>query len=223
MLEIECDGKPESINGSELNLLYDMTDPEDKTFKCALADRCPIPYATEEGIGKRIREFYDSAGYVPVAMYVDGERLERLVPDNLTALHTSAIRFRGKITAVAWYVEHPRSPSGIHVEVAKHLISGPGFRLVKNNVPIGPRNIFGDSTLSKPLKEFIGEVHIISPDVEPDASGQDLRIGPARDFFIEALREFYDSLSRRADAKSRQLKSEKNVWQHAGAARGLGR
>ena len=210
-LEIECDGSTEIVNGYELNCFYDLTDPEDETLRHFLVEGCAIPYSTGGGAGKKIRKVYDRAGYVATAVYVDGRSLERRLPPELTAFHTQDVKVGGKVAAIAWYVEDPKRTGAVGVDAAEHLLSASGIQLVKNNVPVGPKDIFGNSARTNLLKWFVGEIHIVSRDVQPDASGQDLRIGTARDTFIEALRKFYNCLEEQADAKCRRLNTKRDL------------
>jgi hypothetical protein len=209
IVEIECDGKTEIVNGHTLNRVYDLTDPKGETLEQILVERCPIPYAREGRFGKRINEVYDRARYIPAAIFVDGKNLERQLPPRLSAFHTQNIKVAGKVAAIAWYVEDPKRAGGFDVDAAKDLVASPGIQLVKYNVPIGPKNIFCDKTRENCLKWFVGEVHIVSHDLQPDASGQELRIGPARDAFIRGILEFYSSLNDRASRKSLRLSLKK--------------
>jgi len=206
IVEIECDGKTEIVNGHTLNRVYDLTDPEDETLEQILVERCPIPYARQGGVCKRVHAVYDRARYLPAAIYVDGERLERRFPPGLTAFHAQDLKLGGRVIAIAWYVEGPKRACAVNVESAKSLIDGPGIQLVKYNVPIGPKSIFAETGRESFLKWFVGEVHIFSNDLQPDDSGRDLRVGPPRDAFIKELHEFYNFLVDRAHAKLQRLK-----------------
>ena len=207
-LEIECDGKAEIVNGHELNRLYELTDPEDETLERMLAESGPLCYAREGGVCRKVHKIYERAQYIPTAIYVDGKNLERRLPSGLTAFRTQDIKVAGRLAAVAWYVEDPKRQGEIKVEAAKHLVGAPGIRLVKNNVPIGPRNIFSDAAKENFLNWFVGEVHVVWDDLRPDASGKDLCPGPARDAVIEELRKLYSSLSDRAARKSQCLRAD---------------
>jgi hypothetical protein len=206
IVEIECDGKTEIVNGHTLNRVYDLTDPEDETLEQILVERSPIPYARGGSVCKKVHAVYDRARYLPPAIYVDGKRLERQLPTALSVFHTQEIKLGGRVAAIAWYAEDPKRGGAVHVEPAKHFIDGPGIQLVKYNVPIGPKNIFGNTGEGNFLTGFVGEVHIVSDDLQPDDSGQDIRVGPARDDFIKELRKFYNCLADRAQAKSQRPK-----------------
>ena len=204
-VEIECDGNPEVVNGFQLNCIYHQTDPKDKTLARILAETCPLPYATQGPAGKSIQKVYDRAGYIPAAIYLDGRSLERRLPPGLTAFHTQEIKVAGRIAAIAWYVEDPGGTAALDVQPAKHLVCGAGIQLVKHNTPVGPKNIFCDAAQREFLNCFLGEVHIVCEDLQPDAGGKDLRSGSARDAFIGELRKFHASLLERVRAKSRRL------------------
>src|SRR5262249_46388504 len=51
----------------------------------------------------------------------------------------------------------------------------------------------------------MGEVHILAPDIQPNASGDGLRSGTAKDAFITVLRAFYQKLEEEAEKKSQRL------------------
>jgi hypothetical protein len=178
------------VNGYELNRLYDLTDPEDETLREILVESCPIPYSTEDRVYKNVHGVYDRVSYIPTALYADGKSLARRLPPHLTAFHTRDIKVGGRVAAIAWYVgdRKRKRTGGVDVEVRNVSLSGSGIQLVKNNVPIGPKNILNDPAREHLLKCFIGEVHVVSRDLQPNASGQDLRMGTARDAFIKELR-----------------------------------
>lgn len=205
-LTIECDGDTDIVNGYKLNCFYDLTDPEDETLLRFLVEGCPIPYSVQDSAGKRIRQIYDRVGYVPATVYLDGTSLERRLPCDPDAVHTQEIRIGGRLAAIAWYLEDPWRTGAFDAGAAAHLFPGPGIRVVKNNVPIGQKNIFSDDAPEKLLNRFAGEVHITSRDVEPNASGQDLRVTAARAPFIEGLRRFYSDLQDKAEARSGGVK-----------------
>jgi len=214
-LVIECDSDTEIVNGYKLNCFYDLTDPEDETLLRFLAEGCPIPYSMQDGIGKKIRRLYDRVGYFPATVYVDGASLERRLRCDLNAVHTQEIKIGGRVAAIAWYVEDPRRTGAVGVGVAEHLLGGPGIQVVKNNMPIGRKNIFSDDLREKLLNWFAGEVHITSSDVEPDVNGQDLRVTAGRESFIEGLRKFYSDLQDKAEARSGRVKWGKKVIREA--------
>jgi len=206
IVEIECDGKTEVVNGHTLNCVYDLTDPDDETLEQILVEGCPIPYAREGGVCKKVHAVYDRIRYLPTTIYVDGKRLERRLSNRLTAFHTQDIKLGGRVAAIAWYAEDPNRTGAVHVEAAKHFIDGPGIQLVRCNVPIGRKNIFSDEVTQKFLQCFVGEVHIVSDDLQPDACGRDLLVAPARDAFIQELLKFYNSLRERTHLDSQRLK-----------------
>jgi hypothetical protein len=111
---------------------------------------------------------------------VDGKSLERRLPPDLTTFHTRDIKLGGRVAGMAWYVEDRKRTGPGDVEAAKHLVRGSSIQLVKRNLPIGPKNIFHDTAGENLLKGFIGEVHIVSHDLQPNANGQDLRMGRLR-------------------------------------------
>lgn len=202
---IECDGKTEIVNGYLLNCFYDLTEPEDETLLQFLAEGCPIPYSMEDSVGQRIAEVYARVGYLLTKVYLDGRSLKRQVPPNLSAFQTQEIKIGRHVAAIAWYVEDPKRTRVVDVQVAKQFLTGPGIQIAKGNVPIGPKNLFSDGVQERLLNRLLGEVHIISRYVEPDASGQDLRRTTARESFIEELRKFYSQLQDKAEARSQGL------------------
>lgn len=200
-LQIDCDRKTEIVNGRELNRLYDLTDPEDRTLRAILLDNFPVPYSRDLAVSKKVRRVYDRIGYIPQSVYVDGKILERRLPSHLTAFHVRDLKIAGRTAAIAWYLYSPSEFSAANDQTREHHVPGPGIQVVKDNIAIGPKNIFSDVGTRSFLDSFIGEVHIISPHLQPDSSGQDLAPGKARDAFIQQLHKFYNSLRDHAEAR----------------------
>jgi hypothetical protein len=206
------------LNEYELNRVYDLTDLENTALKGILVESCPIPYTAEGNAYPHVHDVYRRAHYVPTSIYLDGKPLNRRLPADLTAFQTKEISVAGKLAAIAWYVEDPKQSRRLEFEPDSYLVGGPGIQLVKYNVPIGPRNIFNDGARENLLDWYVGEVHIISKDVQPNASGQDLRIGIARDSFIGELNTFYKFLDEQANTKSERLNLEKHLKRGGEAA-----
>lgn len=223
-VEIECDGPAQPVNGHELNRLYDFTNPSDERLRSILVQTCQIPYSSSGGAYKQIHAIYDEVGYIPAQIILDGEQLERRLPADLSEINVIPINLAsGKLAARAWVAEDPKqSREAKKCNDDKYLLGGPSIQLVKLNVPIGPKGIFNKGPRNETiLKWHVGEVHILLDDVLPDASGQDLRAGTAREAFIEALQRFYGDLENRAENKSVKLNLEKKLKQGMEAAKEL--
>jgi hypothetical protein len=211
-VEIECDGRIETVNGFELNRLHDFTDPSDDKLKGILVITCPIPYSSEGGGYKKIHEVYNRSRYTPTQLSLDGVQLERRLPPELTDFHTTDLTIAGNVAAIAWYVDDPRESGVLSIDDSKYLVGGSGIQLMRLNVPIGPKNIFHDGAARENLLNwYAGEVHIVMADVLPNASGQDLRMGLSRELFIQQLQNFYKTLDQRADTKSVRISLEKHL------------
>ncbi len=206
-VEIECDGPPSSIGGHELNRLYDYTDPTDdfEMLKALLIRHCPLPFLGDGEIHERINELYPKVGYTPTPIIFGSTPLVRRLPQNLTTFYTEHLYIGSEVVAIAWVVEDPNKTGEISTIDDEHMLVCPSIQLVKRNVPIGDKGIFGDNVRANILNWYIGEVHVIGKDVQPDAGGQNLRAGTARDAFIEKLKEFYKRLEKKAEDKSERL------------------
>lgn len=218
-VEIECDAPTETVNGFELNRLYEFTDPTEDQLKGFLVVTCPIPFSSEGGGYKQIHEVYNRSRYIPTQLSLDGVQLERRLPSDLTDFHTTDLTIAGNVAAIAWYVDDPKASGVLSIDDAKHLVGGAGIQLMRLNVPIGAKNIFCDGAARENLLNwYVGEVHIVMGDVLPNASGQDLRAGLTREVFIEQLQNFYKTLDQRADTKSVRLSLEKHLKRGVEAA-----
>lgn len=201
-VEIECDGNVEKVNNLELNRLFPYTDETDPELRRILSSYCPVPYSAAYS---RVHEVYARARYIPTAIVLDGESLERSLPSELSTVSTHDIVIGDTVAAVAWYAEDPQTTGAVSVP-QKHFVGGAGMQLVKLNVPIGLKNVFvDDESRDQNLKWYIGEVHIVLTDVLPNASGDDLRAGSSRDLFIAELNKFYRMLDKRARQKSQRV------------------
>lgn len=218
-VEIISDGPPTLVKGHELNRLYEFTDPGDSKLKKLIVQTCPIPFSSEGGAYKRIRDIYSSAGYIPTHISLDGERLERRLPEGLPEPEIHDIMVGKKVAARAWVTTSPKYTGEVRGIEEKHLLGGSSIQLMKINVPIGPKAIFSEGVVRATiLNWFVGEVHILLRDVQPDASGQDLRAGTVRDTFIESLQSFYRKLQDQAERKSEVLSMVKKLVQGAAEA-----
>lgn len=219
-IEIICDGEPVLVNSHELNRLYVYTDPSNLNLKDLLIRTCPIPYSSEGGAHKQILALYGETGYVPTQISLDGTQLERKLPAELTEVNMQDIHIAGRLAAKSWFAENPDESNEVRkIDEKKHLLGGPGIQLMKLNVPIGSKSVFNrgprNATL---LKWYVGEIHIVHPEVLPDASGQNLRAGTVRELFIQELQRFYEELEERGEKKSVRLNMKKKLAEGMAAA-----
>ena len=91
------------------------------------------------------------------------------------------------------------------------MLGSPGIQVMRLNVPIGPKNLFGDNIRATTPAWYFGEVHVVLPDVLPDAGGEGLRAGTARAVFIDILRKFYTRLEDAAEEKSERISLGKHL------------
>jgi hypothetical protein len=221
-LEIICDGPPDEINGHELNRLYEYTDPDDEKFREFLIRCCPLPYAAGDGeTYKRIQAIHKRTKYARTEIILDGTPLERRLPDDLSEYNEEPLSLGGRPVAIAWWVEDPRRTGDVDslLDEKQHLLGGPGLQLLKYNVPIGPKNIYSEEIRRNILNWYVGEIHIISPDIAPSAGGQELRGGSIGEMFRDRLRQFYKSLEERAELKSDRVSFERKLKQAIDGAR----
>lgn len=208
-IEIECDSEPTKINGHEINRLYKFTDPQEPELKKIVTQTCPIPFSSEGGAHSKIYEIYNETGYIPTQIILGDDTLERRLPSQLTEINVFDITLAdGQPAAKAWIAEDPKKSGTIenYFKEDVDLMNGSSIQLAKLNVPIGEKGLFSDKGRDFLLNWYVGEVHILLGDVLPDASGQGLRAGTAREVFVETLKRFYAQLKERAEQKSKKIK-----------------
>jgi len=223
-VEVVCDGPPESVNGHELNRLYDYTDP-DSDLRSIIVESCAIPFSSEGGAYKVIHDICREAEYVLTHISLDGDPLERGLPDDLPEPTVHSITVGGQVVAKAWVTTSSKYSGEVRtIDEDRHLLGGKGLQLKKLNVPIGPKNIYSNGVVRATLPNwYVGEIHILADDIRPDASGQDLRAGTARETFIAALQTFYKQLEQQGERKSDIISTERKFRQAIGAAERLQR
>jgi hypothetical protein len=207
-VEIECDGPVESINGHELNRLYPYTNPAELELRRLLVQHCPIPYAQDGDVHKKIHKIYAKVGYIPTPVVLDGTTLERRLPDAVTSFDSTPLTIGDQVAAIAWRVHDPDSTGEVSglIDEDEHNLAGPAIQLTKLNVPVGGKRIYNDNHVRDGLLDwYIGEIHVIAPDIQPNASGDGLRSGSARDAFVPAIRAFYEQLEQEAEKKSQRI------------------
>jgi hypothetical protein len=213
-VEVICDGPPTLIKGHELNRLYEYTDPKEEKLRQLIVQTCPIPFSSEGGAYKKIREIYGRSGYVPTHISLDGDRLERGLPKDLPEPDIHDIMIGNKVAARAWVTTSQKYTGEVRGIEDKHLLGGSSLQLMKLNVPIGPKAIYSDGIVRATiLNWYVGEVHILLRDVQPDASGQDLRAGTLRETFKETLQNFYRKLQEQAEQKSEVISMARKLRQ----------
>lgn len=212
-VEIECDGKVEKVNGHEMNRLYEFTDPSDTELKRVLIQNCPIPFSKEGEAGKHIHAIYSQIGYVPTPIVCEGETLERRLPESLTDLKTETIMIGGQPAALAWRAHDPDDTGEItNLIEEEHNLGGPSIQLSKLNVPIGVKGLYSSKVVrDKILDWYVGEIHILAADVQPNASGDLLREGTARDAFVAEMKAYYIRLEDEAEKKSQRISLAKHL------------
>ncbi len=100
-VEVVCDGPPKSVNGHELNRLYDYTDPN-SDLRSIIVESCPVPFSSEGGAYKIIHDICREAGYVLTHISLDGDPLERGLPDDLPEPTEQPIMVGRQVVAKAW-------------------------------------------------------------------------------------------------------------------------
>ena len=222
VVEFICDGPPAKIGRYELNRLYELTDPKSADLKTLLIATAPIPYVDGDS-STTIRDMQLRSGYSPTKIVLDGDTLARQLPDDLTELATGIITI-GKVKAAEyWYAWNPKQSREVtSIDPATHLISGPGVQLLRINVPIGPKNMFSE-TVSRPgsLNWYVGEIHITHPEVLPNASGDNLRAGTAKELFVEEVKTLWNKLREEAEGRSERLSMDRKLKQGIEAAKRL--
>jgi hypothetical protein len=206
IVEIECDGEPGKVQDYEINRLYPYTDPEDTELRELILRSCQIPFSTNSPRYQDILKLYRRAKYTPTSVVLAGERLERRIPPALSAVDTAEIFVGNRVAAVAWFAEHPTETRQVTSLIDKQTnVLGPSIQLLKYNVPIGAKGLYASKQQGRLLDWYVGEVHIVAPDVLPNADSLDLRAGAAKDAFMPALQSFYDKLVKRATDKSDKI------------------
>ncbi len=187
-VDVICDGPASQVNGHELNRLYGYTDPADAELRTLLIRSCAIPYADDGHLYKEIRKIYEKTGYIPTPVLLDGKPLQRRLPTGVSEFTRHPITIGEQMVAIAWVVENPADTGELTktIDEGDHNLGGPGLQLVKLNVPIGSKNICGDNVRATILNWYLGEVHLLAPDVLPNASGEGLCAGTAGDSFVGA-------------------------------------
>jgi hypothetical protein len=210
-VEILCDGKPERINGYEINRLWEFADPNDKELEGVLTRYCALPFTSQGGAHSDIYKIYKKVGYEPTPIVLDGVRLERSLPASLTDVQSKTLEISGKTVAHVWYASNPkRSRILDEQELETSKLGDPSLQLVRLNVPIGKKGAYKDGTRSTD-QWYVGEIHIVAEDILPNAGGDDLREGTAREAFVERVRKLYEELDDEASAKSVRLSLVKKV------------
>lgn len=210
-VEILCDGKPERINGYEINRLWEYADPKDKELEGLLTRYCALPFTSQGGAHSEIHKIYRKIGYEPTPIVLDGRSLERSLPAALTDLQTKTLDISSKTVAHVWYASNPkRSRMLEEKELEACNLGDPSLQLVRLNVPIGKKGAYKDGTRSTD-QWYVGEIHIVADDILPNAGGDDLREGTAREAFVERVRKLYEELDEEASAKSVRLSLVKKV------------
>lgn len=221
-VEIECDGRVDSINGHEFNRLYAFTDPADTSLRKQIIENCPIPFAKDGDLYKQIHTIYDEIGYHPTPVIFEAKTLERRLPEKIVNIVTEKLKIGGKVAAIAWAADDPTASREVsrHIDDDHHL-SKPSIQLMKLNVPIGQKGLFSENVRSGILDWYVGEVHILAPDVLPNAGGDGLRDGSGRDAFVAEVQAFYTVLEEAAEKKSERLSLAKHFRKAQEAARRL--
>jgi hypothetical protein len=223
VVEIVCDGEPCLVNGYEINRLYAYTDPANGDLRNLLIQTCPIPFPSEGGAYKKIHEIYSESGYVPTNVFLDGDPLVKGLPADLPEPEIHEILIGSKVAAKAWVTSGPGYTGEVRgIDETKHLLGGSSIQLMKLNVPVGPKAIYSNGVVRATIPNwFIGEVHIMLPDIKPDAGGQDLRQGTTREAFKVALQQFYRKLQEQAERKSDILSTRKALQAGIDAANAI--
>ena len=208
-VEIACDGPQRRVGAYEVNRLYPLTDPNadgEGSLSDIVLRSCQIPFAPDSPAHDKIAAIYQKINYRPTRIVVDGHPLLRRLPLDLSEIDGAELEVDGKLVAYAWFASHPtdRKTCTKYITDDTNLVST-GIQVLKVNSPIGEKNLYATKDQGRLLDWYIGEVHIRSGDVQPDASGLGLRQDTARDAFLTALSIFYDKLAKRARLKSTRL------------------
>ncbi len=223
-VDIECDGPAEMVNGHEFNRLWPYTDPAEKELRSILVMHCPLPFNKNGPVHEKIHGLYKEIGYFPTNIVLDGESLERSIPEGLTNFQLRPFLVNGQPAAIVWTVDDPSITGEVGKKIKEnHCLPGPSLQLLKLNVPIGEPGLYAKEVVRVGILDwFIGEAHIILPDVLPNAGGNNLRDGTAKDVFVEALKGLYQTLEDEADTKSQRISLQRHMEKAEDAAAKLG-
>jgi hypothetical protein len=209
-VEIQCDGPTERVGRYEMNRLYAFTDPKNEEIRDILIASCPLPFTSEGGAYPEIHKLYQHIGYIPTKVLLDGDELVKRLPKELT-IQVEELKHGTTTAAWVWTASDPKKSGGITAVDPKYMLGTPGIQLLRLNVPIGPKNLFGDNIRATTPAWYFGEVHVVLPDVLPDAGGEGLRAGTARAVFIDILQKFYTKLEDAAEEKSERISLGKHL------------
>ena len=204
-VEIFCDG-PERKVGKydyEINRLWPLAEPGNKDLEDTILSYCAIPYSFAGGAHKEISDLYKKIQYQPIPISLNGNILTRSLPGTLVDVRVEEIKLNKKPAAWCWLATTEElKGKQLKPEFLRPCnIMGPSFQLLRQNVPIGKPGLFKPYNRSVD-QWYVGEVHVIGSEILPNASGDDLRQGSARDQFAEQMQEFYKRIEVDAEKRS---------------------
>lgn len=161
--------------------------------KDAISRVCPCQIDPSFIYHKNIEDWYEHNELYFFHMEVNGQRVYRSFPNTVEQLEFGDITLDDRVVARFWRglnIENERFPDN-----AKNV----GFKLVKNGFVLGGANPYGEEILPEfsTIKIYnylywqIGEIHILSQELQPDLPRRQLESSFTSFRFIEVLRAWY--------------------------------
>lgn len=159
-------------------------------------------------IYKSVANFTNDIGVRLPRLLFQGKEVYKTFPGNLDGFMTEVIEFElgGNRVELArvWYATNQEN----------ERLEGPtaGIRVMRDGFPVGKPNLDSDRDIIGSKLEItrqdllvwhVGEVHLLHPELRPDASGKGLPESVVHTVFRERLRGIYNKLIERSYAKQR--------------------
>ena len=191
-----------------------INDPEMMRSVLLQGCACRIPDSEDAvqftPIYKSVAAFTNDIGLKLPRLVFQGEELFKTFPGNLDGYMTEVIEIEAGGSRVElarlWYATNQENKQ----------LEGPtvGIRVMRDGFPIGKPNLASDRkadtigsnidvTRQDLLGWHVGEVHLLHPELRPDASGEGLPESVLYTIFRERLRGIYNKLIERSYAKQR--------------------
>jgi hypothetical protein len=190
-----------------------VNDPEQMRSVLLQGCACRIPESDEAvqqtPVYKSAAAFTNAIGIKLPRLVFQGTELYKTYPGNLDGFNTEVIDIEvgGNRVELAklWYATNQEN----------ERLDGPaaGIRVMRDGFPIGKPNLDSDRaeiigskvevTRQDLLSWHVGEVHLLHPELRPDASGETLPESVLYTLFRERLRGIYTKLIERSYAKQR--------------------
>jgi hypothetical protein len=178
----------------------------------AVRNICPCEIDPNFGYHDKVTDWYRDNGFEFFRVEVNGKHVYRSYSGAIEKWDTGLITVNDKAVAKYWKAIH--KTSGVISPSDSQLV---GIRLVQHGFALGDPNPYSDKrgpgltdlNVGNYPDWYVGEIHLVSPELRPDLERRELEESEASSQFVSRLRDWYKMIEQDARTLSEERRKRK--------------